>query len=247
MGDFVMAAAQTRSVKGDVEANVRIHVAAVNAAVREHAQLVVFPELSLTGYERELAATLTLTADDARLRPLYELARRHEVTIVAGGPVPSCASKPHLGALVWTPTTAHVYAKRHLHPGEEGFFESGRELCLVDVGSERVGIAICADIGAAAHSQELAERGATIYAVGILVSEAGYAADTRLLETYAARHRMAVLMANHSIPTGGWTPAGGSAIWDETGRRVAVAEGTAEALVIGVKDAQGWTGRVVPL
>ena len=58
---------------------------------------------------------------------------------------------------------------------------------------------------------------------------------------------MAVLMANHSIPTGGWTPAGGSAIWDETGRRVAVAEGTAEALVIGVKDAQGWKGRVVLL
>jgi predicted amidohydrolase len=247
MSDLVVAAAQTRSVKGDVEANVRIHVAAVETAVRERARLVVFPELSLTGYEPELAAALTLAVEDARLRPLQELARRHEVTIVAGAPVASRGTRPHLGALIWTPTASHAYAKRHLHPGEERHFEPGREVCLVDVDGERVGIAICADIGVATHSQELAERGATLYAAGVLVSEPGYAVDARLLETYAARHAMAVLMANHSAPTGGWTPAGRSALWDETGRRIAAAEGTPEALIVGARGVRDWTGHVVPL
>ena len=46
-----LAAAQTVPVRGDVEANLAQHVRLVRVAAEEKAQVLVFPELSLTGYE----------------------------------------------------------------------------------------------------------------------------------------------------------------------------------------------------
>jgi predicted amidohydrolase len=39
----------------------------VHAAAKEHAEILVFPELSLTGYELDLADGLAFSPDDARL------------------------------------------------------------------------------------------------------------------------------------------------------------------------------------
>ncbi len=48
---FRVAAAQVPSQRGDVERNVATHIAAIEAAARHGVSLLVFPELSLTGYE----------------------------------------------------------------------------------------------------------------------------------------------------------------------------------------------------
>jgi predicted amidohydrolase len=239
VGGFVIVAAQTMSAKGDVEANARRHADCVRVAVEYGADLIVFPELSLTGYEPELAAGLTLAPDDGRLGGLRELARRHGITVIAGAPSASHGKKPHLAALILMPAATLVYAKQHLHPGEEA--------CVVDVKGVRVGVAICADTGKASHPREAAASGAAVYVAGVLIPESGYAADAALLSRHASTHRMAVAMANHSAPTGAWTPAGKSAIWDEHGDIVTRADGTEEALVIAEQTSTGWQGRVVRL
>ena len=45
-----IAVAQTCPVKGDVDANLEDHLRLAGCAASEGAQLVLFPELSLTGY-----------------------------------------------------------------------------------------------------------------------------------------------------------------------------------------------------
>lgn len=47
--------AQTRSVAGNIERNVARHREFVETAVSHRANLIIFPELSLTGYEPTLA------------------------------------------------------------------------------------------------------------------------------------------------------------------------------------------------
>jgi predicted amidohydrolase len=244
---FVIAAAQTSSVKGDVEANVRAHIECVRVALDHGAHLVVFPELSLTGYEPELAADLILAADDERLRGLADLARQSGITLIAGAPIASGEDKPHLGALIFKPDETLTYAKQHLHAGEERFFTPGKRACVVDLKGVRVGVAICADTMQASHPREAAASGARVYAAGVVFTEKGYAADAALLSGYASTHRMAVAMANHSAPTGNYVPAGRSAIWDEQGEIVACADGAEQALVIAEKAAALWNGKVVPL
>jgi predicted amidohydrolase len=61
-----IAAAQTVPIRGDVDANLESHVRLVRVAAEERARVLVFPELSLTGYELDLAAGLAFAENDPR-------------------------------------------------------------------------------------------------------------------------------------------------------------------------------------
>jgi predicted amidohydrolase len=52
--------AQIELTKGDIEKNIEIHKRWIKRAVAENADLVAFPELSLTGYEPALAGELAM-------------------------------------------------------------------------------------------------------------------------------------------------------------------------------------------
>ncbi|UCE60469.1 MAG: carbon-nitrogen hydrolase family protein [Phycisphaerales bacterium] len=120
MRAFTIAAAQSSSKKGAVEANVQTHTEFVRVAAEHNVDLIVFPELSLAGYEPEIARDTTIAVDDARLLPLKEQAERFDMTIVVGAPVPSSGEKPHIGALIFDAGNASVYAKQFLHPSDSG-------------------------------------------------------------------------------------------------------------------------------
>jgi predicted amidohydrolase len=180
MDAFIIAAAQACSIKGDIRANVNAHVAMARMAAARGARLVVFPELSLTGYEPELAAALATGPNDPRLAPLGKCSQRYGITLIAGAPVVCSRGKPFIGAYVFTPTRTFLYRKRHLHPGEERFFSEGKaESRIVTVSGMRVGTAICADTNHASHAQAAAKRGAQCYAAGVLISESGSPRHTR--------------------------------------------------------------------
>jgi predicted amidohydrolase len=82
-----LAAAQSISVPGDVPANVLIHMQFIAAAHAAGVELLVFPELSLSGYELPLLAGCLVQPDDACLAPLRDMARASGMTLVVGAPV----------------------------------------------------------------------------------------------------------------------------------------------------------------
>ena len=90
-------------------------------------------------------------------------------------------------------------------------------------------------------------RSSTSCTASALITAKGYATDTALLQRYAMQHRFGVLMANHGANTGGWSPIGRSAFWDENGRCVVAADGLGPALVIANRTGVGWRGEVVLL
>ena len=90
------------------------------------------------------------------------------------------------------------------------------------------------------HAAAAASAGARIYAASALVGESGYPVDSALLQDYARRHRMAVLLANHGGPTGGWTSAGRSAFWDAHGRLIAATPGPGDGLLVVRASGDGW-------
>jgi predicted amidohydrolase len=248
MNAFIIAAAQVCSIKGDIKANVKAHVAMAKLAAERGATLVVFPELSLTGYEPALAAILATKPSDPRLAPLARCSQRHGITIIVGAPVLRARGKPFIGAWIFSSEQTSLYRKHHLHPGEERFFSEGKAGSrIISVGGVRIGTAICADTNHASHAQTAAQRGARLYAAGVLISASGYAADARNLRRIARTHAMPVLMANHGSPSGGYQSAGRSAIWDEKGRCLAEAPSSGTALVVATKERGRWTSQSVPL
>lgn len=57
-----LCAVQLASLKGEVSANLQRHLACIEQAAALGAELVVFPELSLTGYEPTVARQAAMSA-----------------------------------------------------------------------------------------------------------------------------------------------------------------------------------------
>ncbi|MHC8386832.1 carbon-nitrogen hydrolase family protein [Pseudomonas sp. MDT2-39-1] len=247
MTTLTIAAAQSISIAGDLAANIAWHQRFMQVAAEQGVQLLVFPELSLTGYERGLAAELAIDPNDEVLRPLRDFARELGVTSVVGMPIRLSDDSPVLiGALVLgADGSLGVYSKQHLHPGEEVAFAPGTGGSTLKIGTETIALAVCADFSHASHAAAAAEQRADLYAAGVLITEDGYAPDTALLQGYACTHSMAVLMANHGGVTGGWESAGRSAIWAADGSLISAAPGTGKLLVVARRDADGWNGQIV--
>ncbi|QXI26644.1 carbon-nitrogen hydrolase family protein [Pseudomonas vanderleydeniana] len=247
MTALTIAAAQSFSLAGDLEGNIQRHLHFMRQAAGQGVELLVFPELSLTGYEPGLASALAIAPEAEVLQPLADLARELRLVTVVGMPVRLSVDGPLLiGALTFhADGSRQLYSKQHLHAGEERVFTPGKGGAALTFGADTVALSVCADFSHASHALQAARSGANLYAAGVLISENGYAPDTALLQGYAREHDMLVLMANHGGATGGWVSAGRSAIWAAGGQLIAAAAGVGDVLVIGRRRAGTWHGEVV--
>ncbi|MGH9627053.1 MAG: carbon-nitrogen hydrolase family protein, partial [Bryobacteraceae bacterium] len=244
---LIIAAAQPASFPGDISRNAAHHLQFCAIAAERGAQLLVFPELSLTGYELALARANTVRPDSVDLDPLRQLARHARMTVVVGAPVLNDKDELHIAALALRPDgTVSTYTKEHVHQSEEHVFTSGPGGPTLAVEDATVALAICADASHPQHAARAASHGVNVYAAGVMITEDAYARKTGLLRGYAVEHRMAVLMANYSGTTGGSASAGKSAIWSEDGQLVAASSGTEESLIVGRKQNGVWNGMVLP-
>lgn len=248
----MIAVAQTCPVKGDVEANQGEHLRLARVAAAEGAQLVVYPELSLTGYEIALAPKLAFSEDDSRLAPLLDAARSHSMTLIVGAPV-RVASRLHIGAFILSPDrTIELYTKHHLGafgasasrdgsipPAEATVFQPGDRNPLVRLGDRIAAVAVCADIGQPSHPGQAAKRGATAYLASMFVIPSDFASETSRLRHYAVQHRMLVAFANFGSASGGLASAGRSAIWSETGDLLVELEAKGAGVAVFSETAQG--------
>ena len=90
---LVIAVAQPPSVSYDVAANAATHAATIRAA---DARVVVFPELSLTGYELDAPA---VSAEDPRLLPIVQACAETGSLALVGAPVQDETGQAHIGML----------------------------------------------------------------------------------------------------------------------------------------------------
>jgi predicted amidohydrolase len=251
-----IAVAQTCPVAGDVQANLDEHVRLAHLAAAEGAEVIVFPELSLTGYELALAPRLAFSEDDPRLSPLLDVAASQEAILVVGAPV-RVGSVLHIGAFILSPNrTTDFYTKQRLGafppsascdscdgstvpPPEATVFQPGDRNPLIRFGNNLAAVAICADIGRPAHPQQAAERGANIYLASMFVIPSDLEGEVSKLRRYAVQHRMMTALANFGSPSGGLQSAGRSAIWSETGELLVQLEANGSGIAVVTETQHG--------
>jgi predicted amidohydrolase len=244
MSSIRIAAAQSISVPGDIANNVATHCNFITEASTYNVDIVVFPELSLCGYELPLIRDYALHPDDRVLAPIRKLASEKSISVVVGAPILSPSNHIYIGAIMFLPNgKISVYCKQHLHAGEEFFVSASTTPCnTYQVGREIVSLAICADTSHEKHPQSAADANASLYLASVLVSDKGYVTDAGNLQRYAARHGMSTLMANHGGPTGGYISAGKSSFWSQEGELIIAAPSAGQYLVIASKKSESWTG-----
>ena len=209
-----VAVAQPLCVPYDVTRNAMAHAAAVRAAA---SRIVIFPELSLTGYELGAPA---LTAADPRLCPLAEACAETGSIALAGAPVPGEAGRPHIAMLAVDETGISVaYRKLWLAEAEAERFAPGDKPAVLEVDGWRLGLAICKDVSVPQHQVDTAALGIDAYVAGTVLT-----ADERTLQAGRARRiagSLAVWVAIASFAGatgGGYTDcAGRSGLWSAGG------------------------------
>jgi predicted amidohydrolase len=211
---LTIAVAQPVCVSYDVAANAVTHAATVRSA---GARAVVFPELSLTGYELDAPA---ITAEDPRLVPLVEACAETGSLALAGAPVQGGAGRSHIGMLAIEGSgAAVVYHKLWLGTAEAQRFTPGRQPAVLDVDGWRLGLAICKDTGIPQHASDTAALGIDVYVAGVLESADETARQDERARRVATNHQVWVAVASFAGSTGGGyaQAAGRSAIWRPDG------------------------------
>ena len=248
MPSIRIAAAQSISIPGDVAANVLVHTRLIAAAHREKIDLLVFPELSLSGYELPLLQGCRLLPEDSRLAPIKKLVRETQMTVIVGAPLDcGVGVTPSIAAITFFPDgRTSIYCKQYLHPGEENYVAKGEAVShnhnLLD---QSFALAICADTSHEQHAVCAANTGASLYLASVLVSESCYSADSANLHRYATKLNLGVLMSNHGGPSRGYAAAGKSAFWAPGGRLVVQAPGTGSLLVVASHRSGVWSGELI--
>lgn len=208
---------QTRPVKGEIQTNIANHKKLIELAVSNGANLAVFPELSLTGYEPELAKDLVAHPDDQRFDDFQTIADARTVTIGVGVPTRNrhgiCISM-----LIFQPHgPRQTYSKKYIHADEEPFFVRGQDSAGFIGSKGNIALAICYELSVPEHSENAFKRGAEIYIASVGKSASGVDNAVQTLSGIAKKYSMTVLMSNCVGPSGGFESAGRSSIWNRQG------------------------------
>lgn len=170
----IAALAQIDSIVGDLKRNIERHTGYTKRALEGGANLVVFPELSLSGYslkDLDWETAIRPGCDDI-LGDLKELSR--DISIIAGGVEESGSFGLHNSVLLienGAVSTIH----RKLYPPTYGMFEelrhfsAGTTVRAADSRIGRIGALICEELWHLPLPYLLAKDGATVI-IGIAAS-----------------------------------------------------------------------------
>jgi predicted amidohydrolase len=167
---FRIALAQMDPVLGDVRANVERHATLVDRAMKEGAHLVIFPELSLTGYAiKDLNWNLAVNPRDPGtvFSPLMD--RGKSISILAGGVEEGGSFGIFNSAFLFEAGDVQV-VHRKVYPPTYGMFEEmryfsrGTSVRAFPWKHGRLGVLICEDLWHLSLPYLLALDGATLIA-----------------------------------------------------------------------------------
>ena len=169
MTELRLVLAQLNPTVGDIAGNLRMVLEAVHVAQREHnADLVVFPELMLTGYPPEdlLLRPGFLDRAEAALDELCAGLGAAAPQVILGYPRRRKEGLVNAAGLIRGGEIIAEYAKQCLPNyqvfDEKRYFIAGAEAVVVDIGGLPVGLSICEDLWEPAPARMAAEAGAKL-------------------------------------------------------------------------------------
>ncbi|HWP81163.1 MAG TPA: nitrilase-related carbon-nitrogen hydrolase [Bacteroidota bacterium] len=145
-----VALAQIDSKVGNVDDNLRHHLEVADRAKRRGAKLILFPELSLTGYSlKDLVWDVALQRSDSVLSPL--LKKSKDISMAVGF-VESGENHAIYNAAMFLEDGVVKHVHRKVYPPTYGMFEegryfsAGRGVSAFDSKHGRFGMLICEDL-----------------------------------------------------------------------------------------------------
>jgi predicted amidohydrolase len=237
--DCRVTLAQTNPALGNLARNLEQHLVEIESAIAAGSDLILFPELSLTGYFlKDQTSEIALALDSAPLKKLAELS--HRISIAAGFVERSTEGRMY-NTVAYFEDGRIVHAHRKVHLVTYGMFDEEREFAAgesfraFDTRHGRFGILICEDLWhvSSAYQYFLADVDALLVhscapGRGIAGGEPELA-SMRIWKTLLEAHAFSTQTWVAWVNRVGWEDgvffSGGSRVLDPFGREVASVPG----------------------
>jgi len=247
--EYRIALVQLAPILGDLDANLELVTDRLGQSVAAGADLVVFPELALTGYLlQDLVPDVAMRADDPRLAALSAAAPG---VLVAIGFAEETRAHRYCNSVVLLRDGELLGLHRKVYLPTYGLFDEGRftraghQIRTTEVGDplHRIGLSVCEDFWHPFLPMLQAQDGASLLvnvaagparAPGSAAGTAAVAGWHKMQETYALLGTVAVAFCNRVGNEEGLTFWGGSRLLGPDGSVLAEAPLYEEALLVGV-------------
>ncbi|MEQ8524725.1 carbon-nitrogen hydrolase family protein [Gracilimonas sp.] len=206
--------AQLKSFPGDIELNLENHLRFINEQFARNSDLLLFPELSITGYEPKLAESLAFEINDKRLMKLGAASREKNMTIGIGLPLRQKEGITISILLFYPNGERKVYSKRYLHPDEEHYFIAVKDDSLPIIPEFPISVGICYEIFIDEHI-EAANQNEMIYMASVAKFGHNINKALKRLKDVSFKFGSTVLMSNAVGEADGLQCAGQSTAWQK--------------------------------
>jgi N-carbamoylputrescine amidase len=152
-----------RCIPGAFEKNLSASLKAVCLAAEQNAQMVVFPEMNLSGYMAgPKIASIAQPVSQKLLQTLSDAADKFDISILVGM-AEAKVNEIYATHLVFSPQNPmEQYRKIHMAPNERDYFSPGNEIKLFTNNTLCFGIQLCYDAHFPELSTAMAVQGADI-------------------------------------------------------------------------------------
>lgn len=214
---MLVCLAQIHLKKGDIATNLQKHKGCIRKAVESGASAVFFPELSLTGYEPELAKRLAFELEDSRLKEFHEISDKHNITLGIGLPTTHESQVLITMSINQPGMPMQYYSKQQLHSDELPYFGKGTAQVLISCEQLHLAPAICYESLQEDHASQAQQLGAQIYLASVAKPQRGVESCARHYPKIATTYGMSVMMVNSVGYCNNFMSAGQSSVWNKSG------------------------------
>lgn len=237
--------AQIKPVKGDISANIEKHLKCIELASSLKATSVFFPELSLTGYEPELAKDLATHQGDDRFDVFEKTSNQKNITIGVGIPI-KVENGIQISMIIFQPNLPRIkYSKQRLHEDEFPFFEKGNEQIIINIENQKIIPAICYESLQIEHAEKASKLGGEIYLASVAKSQNGIDKAYIHYPEVAKKYAMPVLMANCIGECDNFVSVGFSSVWTKEGELAGQLNNTNEGILVFNTETEEITKQII--
>ena len=142
--------AQINPIVGSFKQNLQMISESISKAKADNADVIIFPELALTGYPPEdlLFRPTFIKKVDHALEQIAILSK--DIVTVIGAPVIRENKLYNMACVLCNGENIYEYAKQHLPNyrvfDEKRYFNKGKENGIIDINGHKIGLLICEDI-----------------------------------------------------------------------------------------------------
>lgn len=212
-----IALAQISSIPGALSENLSKHLDYIKKAQAAEADLVIFPELSISSYGTRHAMEWAQEIQHLDWGPVQDLVNKASTAAAIG--VPHIGERGiEIALYIFRPNEARdYYAKQMLHDDEKPYFVGGQRSNVLALKGRKIGLGICYESLQERHLQKALDQGAEVYVASQAKDQAGLLKAHAYFKAMSAKYKVACLMVNAVGPCADFLCDGESGIFKPKG------------------------------